>query len=89
MNRRSFITLLGGAAAGATRSPGFAQGSSKRPLIVAHIGGSKTATERYFGGFSQGMREIGYVKGRDYAFEVRYAEGQYGLVPAQMDELVS
>jgi len=90
LRRRDFITLLGGAVAVASRSfPAFAQGSLKRPLIVAHIGGSKTATERYFGGFSQGMREIGYVKGRDYAFEVRYAEGQYGLVPAQMDELVS
>jgi len=81
--------LLGGAAAVVSRSlPAVAQGSSKRPLIVASIGGSRTGTDRHFGGFSQGMRELGYVEGRDYGFEVRYAEGQYGLVPAQIDELV-
>ena len=87
-SRREFITLLGGTAAVALRSPVFAQGSSKRPLIVASIGGSKTGTDRYFGGFSQGMRELGYLEGRDYGFEVRYAEGQYGLIPAQIEELV-
>jgi len=89
MKRREFITLLGGAAAMASRSfPAFAQASSKRPLIVASVGGSKAGTEQYFGGFSQGMRELGYVEGRDYGFEVRYADGQYDLVPAQMGELV-
>ena len=65
MRRREFITLLGGAAAMAARSfPAFAQASSKRPLIVASVGGSKAGTEQYFGGFSQGMRELGYVEGR-------------------------
>jgi len=88
VKRREFITLFGGTAAVALRSPVFAQGSSKRPLIVASIGGSKTGTDRYFGGFSQGMRELGYLEGRDYGFEVRYAEGQYGLIPAQIEELV-
>jgi putative tryptophan/tyrosine transport system substrate-binding protein len=89
LRRREFITLLGGAAAMASRSfPAFAQASSKRPLIVASVGGSKAGTEHYFGGFSQGMRELGYVEGRDYGFDVRYADGQYDLVAAQMGELV-
>jgi putative tryptophan/tyrosine transport system substrate-binding protein len=73
MKRREFITLIGGAAvtwpfAARAQQPG------KRPLIVCLIGGSKASTERFFGGFSQGMRELGYVEGRDYGFEVRYAE---------------
>jgi putative ABC transport system substrate-binding protein len=45
-------------------------------------------TERYFGGFSQGMRELGYVEGRDYEFEVRYANGNVSRVPLQIEELV-
>jgi hypothetical protein len=44
----------------------FAQAIAKRPLVACLVGGSKAATERYFGGFSQGMRELGYVEGRDY-----------------------
>jgi ABC-type uncharacterized transport system substrate-binding protein len=89
MRRRDFIGLFGGAAAVASRRvPAFAQTPSKRPLIAAQIGGSKTGTDRYFSGFSQGMRELGYVEGQDYGFEVRYAGGQYDLIPGQMDELV-
>jgi hypothetical protein len=43
MRRRQFITLLGGAAAVASRRPpAFAQTPSKLPLIAAQIGGSKT-----------------------------------------------
>jgi hypothetical protein len=52
MGRREFVALPGGTAAMASRSlPAFAQASSKRPLIVASIGGSKAGTEQYFGGF--------------------------------------
>jgi hypothetical protein len=74
MQRRAFI---GGFAATAALGPmgGLAQTPGKRPLIVCLVGGSKAGTERFFGGFSQGMRELGYVEGRDYGFEVRYAEG--------------
>src|SRR6516164_9160487 len=89
MRRRDFIGLLGGAVAVASRPlPVFAQISSKRPLIAAQIGGSKTATYRFFGGFSQGMRELGYVEGHDYGFEVRYADGNVSRIPPQIEELV-
>ena len=44
--------------------------------------------DRFFGGFSQGMREFGYVEGQDYGFEIRYAEGNVSRIPPQMEELV-
>jgi putative tryptophan/tyrosine transport system substrate-binding protein len=34
------------------------------------------------------MRELGYAEGVDYGLEVRYADGRYASIPAQMDELV-
>jgi putative ABC transport system substrate-binding protein len=88
VKRRDFITLVGGAAVVSRPVPAFAQTSSKRPLIAAQLGGSKTETDRFFGGFSQGMRELGYVEGQDYAFEVRYADGNVSRIPAQIEELV-
>jgi putative tryptophan/tyrosine transport system substrate-binding protein len=87
MRRRDFIGLLGGAVA-SRPLPAFAQSPSKRPLIAAQIGGSKTVVDRFFGGFSQGMRELGYVEGQDYGFEVRYAEGNVSRIPPQVEELV-
>jgi len=63
MKRRAFI---GGFAATAALGPmgGLAQTPGKRPLIVCLVGGSKAGTDRFFGGFSQGMRELGYLEGR-------------------------
>jgi len=66
----------------------FAQTSAKRPLVACVVGGSKAATERYFGGFSQGMRELGYLESRDYGFEVRYAEGDHSRSPLLAEEVV-
>ena len=89
MKRRAFITLLGGAAAVALWSPNaFAQSPSKRPLVACVIGGSKTVADRFFGGFSQGMRELGYAEGRDYGFEVRYADGDYNRILLLTEELL-
>jgi len=33
------------------------------------------------------MRELGYVEGRDYGFEVRYADGDLSRIPPQIEEL--
>jgi putative tryptophan/tyrosine transport system substrate-binding protein len=89
MRRREFIAVLAGATAVASRPLlAFAQTPSKRPLIAVQIGGSKTEADRYFSGFSQGMRELGYVEGNDYGFEVRYADGRVSRIPPQMEELV-
>ena len=68
--------------------PAFAPGSSTRPLIVIFVGGSRAGTHRYFGGFLQGMRELGYTEGRDYGFEVRYADGNVRRIPPLIEELV-
>jgi hypothetical protein len=60
MKRRDFITLLGGAAA-AWPLAARAAAAFDRVLGV----GSKTASARYHSGFPQGLRELGYVEGRD------------------------
>jgi putative ABC transport system substrate-binding protein len=33
----------------------------------------------YYGGFLQGMRQLGYVEGKDFVVEWRFAEGRYEL----------
>jgi len=94
MKRRDFITAIAPSviawSVDATLRPGyvFAETSFKRPLIACLVGGSKAATERFFGGLAQGMRELGYVEGRDYGFEVRYAEGDVSRTPTLVEELI-
>src|ERR1700730_4435921 len=91
MKRREFVTLFGRAfAVGLAPRPFtvFAQTSAKRRLVACLVGGTEATTERYFGGFLQGMRELGYVEGGDYGFEVRYAEGDQARNPLLAEELV-
>jgi putative tryptophan/tyrosine transport system substrate-binding protein len=87
MNRRAFITLLGGAAA--WPSVAVAQGAKKRPVIG--ILGQGTPAERkgvhWIQSFLDGMRELGYIEGRDFDIVARVAEST-GDLPASAKDLV-
>jgi len=78
MRRREFISLVVGAtaswplAARAQQQPTLPT-LLKRPLIGFLGTSPKAVGGRYFEGFAQGMSEFGYVAGRDYVFEDRYA----------------
>ena len=42
----------------------------------------------YYGAFVQGMRELGYVEGRNLVIEWRFADGKYERIPELAGELV-
>jgi putative tryptophan/tyrosine transport system substrate-binding protein len=73
MRRRQFIKLLGGAAAVWPLAASGQQVSRKRPLIGRLSTGSKDVppVAKYIDRFLAGMRELGYVEGRD--FDMTYA----------------
>jgi putative ABC transport system substrate-binding protein len=85
VNRRTFITLLGGAA-GAWPLAARAQ-QSKVPTIGALVIGN-TDPEEFWREFRQGLRDLGYVEGQNIRFEFRSAEGQVNRVPDLAAELV-
>jgi putative ABC transport system substrate-binding protein len=87
MNRRAFITLLGAAAA-AWPLPLRAQQRGKM-WRVGFIGGASHATAfDIVAGFVQGMRELGYVEGKDLTIEWRFADGNYERFPEIAAEFV-
>jgi len=87
VKRREFITLLGGAAA-AWPLAARAQVPTKRPL-VAWLGlGTQPGSSVFVDAFLQGMRELGYVEGRDFDFVYRFANGYIDQLPTLADEAV-
>jgi putative ABC transport system substrate-binding protein len=87
MRRRKFIRLLGGAAA---LWPFAVSAQQAGPL--RRIGFLLSAAPPdHFGpgrGFTQGMRELGYLEGKDFVVEWRSAEGRYERLPDLAAELV-
>jgi putative ABC transport system substrate-binding protein len=87
IGRREFITLLGGAAA-AWPLAARAQQPGKVWRIGFLSAQSRPAFLGLYAGFQQGMAELGYVEGRDFTGEFRFAEGQYARLPGLAAELV-
>lgn len=85
MRRREFITLLGGAAMWPLR----ARAQQKAIPIVGFI---NSASPKSYApnvkGFLEGLKEAGYIEGRNVSIEYHWAEGQYDRLPAMAAELV-
>ena len=87
IGRREFITLLGGAATAWPQAV-LAQTSSKRPLVAWLSGGAQSGSAVFVDAFLQGMRDHGYVEGRNFEIVYRYADGYTERLPAMAEELV-
>jgi putative ABC transport system substrate-binding protein len=85
MRRREAITLLGGAAAW----PLAARAQQPALPVVGSLHGVSAAqwTERT-AGFRRGLEASGFVEGRNFAIEFRWADGQFERLPAMAADLV-
>jgi putative ABC transport system substrate-binding protein len=87
MQRREFITLLGGTAAAwplATRAQ-----MQRKMARIGYLGaGIRNVIPNPRDAFLQGLRDLGYVEGQNFLLVDRYAEGQQERLPELAVELV-
>ena len=85
MQRREFITLLGGAVA--WPDVVFAQRTERVARIGCLVSGSQDSHGQFVNAFRQALGQLGYVEGRDFMLDLRWAEGRVERLPALADEL--
>ena len=86
MRRRSFLSLLGGAAVAWPLAAGAQQAT--RP-VIGWLSGRNAETEALLlPAFHRGLSSQGYVEGRNVSVEYRFADGQYDRLPRLTVELI-
>ena len=90
MNRRRNLLIALGAAALAAPLRTFAQQAGKvwRIGFLSSIARPVSLDAHYYGAFLRGMRELGYVEGKNLVIEWRFAEGKYERLAVLAAELV-
>jgi len=86
MRRREFIALLGGAAVG---WPLAAHAQTTKVARIGFLGlvSASSHTSR-IAAFRAGLRDLGWIEGRNLRIEFRWAEGNYDRLPILAAELL-
>jgi putative tryptophan/tyrosine transport system substrate-binding protein len=85
VQRREFISFLGGAAA-AWPLAARAQQTGNKVWRIGWLAG--IYVPNFYAAFVQALRELGYVEGKDFVIELRSFEGNYERIPEITMELV-
>jgi putative tryptophan/tyrosine transport system substrate-binding protein len=88
MRRREFIVGLGGTTVSQLAARAQQAGKVWRIGFLAGAARPVALESSQWSGFPLGMRELGYVEGRDFVIEWRFADGRPELFPGLAADLV-
>ena len=86
MKRRDFILAFGSAAAGWPLAAHAQQPAM--PVVGFALSSSAGVLRRALSGFEDGLKNTGYIAGKNVAIEYRFADGQFERFPVFISEFV-
>jgi putative ABC transport system substrate-binding protein len=88
MRRREIIGFATAGLAALLPRTAISEVASQRPLVVWFSGATKKSSMGFAEVFLQGMRELGYVEGRNFDMIYRFSEGFQDRLPTLAEEIV-
>ena len=85
MERRRFIATVAGAALG---TPGAARAQGAKVYRIGFLWDSPAVWPHALEAFRHGLRELGWIEGRNIVIEYRWLEGRFERLPSLAEELV-
>src|SRR6516162_2518848 len=89
MRRRNFIALLGGAAAWPLAARAQQPERMRRIGVLINLAADDPEGRARSAAFLEGLRELGWIDGRNIQIETRFGGGDIGRIRAQAAELVA
>jgi putative ABC transport system substrate-binding protein len=89
IQRREFITLLGGAAAWPLAARAQRSDRMRRVGVLMHLAADDPEGQRRVAAFLQGLQEAGWAIGRNVNIDMRWAAGEADRFPRYAMELVA
>jgi putative ABC transport system substrate-binding protein len=88
VERREFITLIGGAAAAWPLAVRAQESATSTPRVGWLVTGAPAQYRFSLAAFRDGLRALNYIEGQNIIIEYRWAEGNVGRLSALANELV-
>ena len=85
MRRREFIALLGSAAIARPLGARAQQASNTYRIGWLH---PARVPDAWLGALRDGLREVGYIEGKNLVIEYRWGDGNFDLLPGMATDLV-
>jgi ABC-type uncharacterized transport system substrate-binding protein len=87
MRRREFLELV---AAAAVATPMPVLGQSRPVALIGYLASASPETSKnYHDAFLDGLKEGGFIEGKNLIIEYRWAENRYGQLPKLAADLVT
>jgi len=89
MRRRDFVGLVGGAAAWPLAAGAQQRERVRRIGVLSTLGKNDPVVQTRIAALARGLRDLGWMEGRNFRIEHRFLAGRFDLIPSSVADVVA